>query len=174
MTIICALHEPGVGTWIGSDRARNDGDRLVIGADGKWVKRDGWAIGCTGNGRAKDAIALAATPPTAPDIEALAVWLRLAIEADGFKPGNADAEAKTFGTWFIVATPTSVWRVANCFAVTPLAPGFYADGSGLDLATGYAWRRDGKPQDIVRGAIECACLHNIRCGGEPWIELLRA
>jgi hypothetical protein len=47
MTIICAIHEPGVGTWIGSDTmGERDGRRVNNGS--KWTILGSRAIAAAG------------------------------------------------------------------------------------------------------------------------------
>lgn len=144
MTITCAIHQPGVGTWIGSDRLRSGGYRIIMDKS-KWVSRNGWSIAVDGYARAIDVIEH--TPITAPEVGdgvfALANWIRDALIADGFTRISSDGDenlAANLGSGFIVATPAGVWDIDAGFAISPIPPRrLHARGSGADYALGAAW-----------------------------------
>lgn len=177
MTIICALHEPGVGTWIGSDR-RREFDGVPVDVCTKWSGQHGKALGLSGNGRAVTILHATAerilAEPTPLDALRL-MWD--VLERDGFKPENNEQFGKVFRVWSIIATPESIHGIASNGCITEVPSGvFWADGSGEKQARGAAWAMMNscgcRPEDVVRTAVRAAIANDIWCGGEPFIHLL--
>lgn len=184
MTIICALHRDGE-TWVGSDRLRSGGYQIAM-SKSKFVFRDGWAIGVAGWARAADVIENHLGPlPT--DIWSLSLWLREALETDGFVRAPANGEdhlVKNFGVGFIVANAQGVWDVDAGFACSPIPEGeMLARGTGSDFALGAfqaltgpftLWAPADRPAITTFGVVEAAVLAAIKydsgCGGAIFVK----
>jgi hypothetical protein len=176
LTIIAAMHQPGVGTWIGSDRARHDDGRQRLLTGGKWWRSGGWAIGNTGQARSRDALAQYAIEKAPPqdDIADLAVWMRRALTNDGWESRAHQGQPQYFAVDWMVATKAAIWWIGCDFAVTELSlDALHAEGSGCDLAIGYAWQRQDRPALLVQNAVRCAITFNQHCAGDPWVECVR-
>jgi ATP-dependent protease HslVU (ClpYQ) peptidase subunit len=178
MTIICAMHEPGVGTWIASDTMRG-GSRKIVMDKTKFTICGKWAIGVAGYARAADVLDIATSSIAECDsIGAVAVKLRDALRDDGFRQADNGDLTVNYGTEFVVASAGGVWDVDAGFAITPIPAGrLHANGSGCDEAIGaaYAARALGcvDGERIVRLAVEAAISNCQGCGGEPLVYLLR-
>jgi ATP-dependent protease HslVU (ClpYQ) peptidase subunit len=176
MTIICAMHEPGVGTWIGSDRLRG-GSRKVIMAKPKFILVGGWAIGVAGYARAADAVEMACERIAAcKSVQDVAVALRQVLKADGFERAT-DSQVENYGSDFIVAAVDGVWDIDAGFAISPIPNRtLHANGSGQDEARGAAYAARALDVTdaglIVRVAVEAAISNCQGCGGEPFVHLL--
>ncbi len=180
MTIICALHEPGVGTWIGSDRRRVFGG---VPADwqAKWDILGGAALGISGNGRAVTVLHRIAPDLLAAHADPHAIYdaMRAALRADGFKPEVKDAYGEYFCAWAIYARADGgIWGISGNGCITPVPTGtFWADGTGDKQAMGaaHALQAGGWPTSaLVRRAVEAAIALDHECGGEPFVHLLEA
>jgi hypothetical protein len=137
MTIIAALHDPALGTWVGSDsQATCGGIRYTLGM--KWIFHETAAIGVAGNWltyniveRHKEEIFEAGC---AFDI---AQFLRQKLLEHGFKPEEKSGEAENIFSYSIYATPSEVWDFSPDGAAVQSPPlQLCVSGSGGDTALG--------------------------------------
>lgn len=177
MTILCAFRDPGLGTWIGSDRLRGGGVRFVM-AKHKWVLFDNWwAVGVAGWARAHDVIQheVDRIARDAMPYE-IASGIRKALVNDGFER-DTDGQVACYGNTLLLASPMGVWDIDAGFAVSPIpARQMAARGSGADYALGvfHALRLRAEPDVILTTAIDAACTYDpAGCGGAPFVTLLR-
>lgn len=178
MTVLCALHEPSVGTWIASDRleTRGWGRRLLPG--GKWVLGSHWAAGISGNAVLLDVIRehedwLSADMSARDFAKALVEHRR----DSGWAPVKSDPDdggPPRYDGRFILASAKEIWEIdaaAHCHrSVAAFA------GGGDDGAQGawFACQAIGVPASrAIRIAIEAAIDQHAGCGGEPWVHLLK-
>lgn len=179
MTILVALHEPNVGTWIGSDSRITIGSQPYPLAAEKWLLTGSRALGHSGfsrtfrmHERAMPGLLLSA--PTPDDV---VDRLRSMVREDDYA-GRAPQDGggpHEYGSSYILAFDGALFDIARDFTLVPLPPGaFWARGSGMDFAFG-AWHalRGAPSERIVRAAIEAAVAHDNACGGEPWVHLLK-
>jgi len=181
MTIICAYHQPGIGTWIGSDRLVTM-DGYALAERPKWIVRAGWAVGVAGDKRTlnlleSQAETLLDEPPGAFTV---ASRIRDMLRADGYVPGD-DPGPQDLGNQIIVAHHSLAWHVDSGFGVVEFPEAMLcAAGSGGPEARG-AGHALGAPtvsggvtdgRVLVESAIRAAIALDIHCGGEPWVHLL--
>lgn len=176
MTIICSMHQPGVGTWIGGDTlvcAHNE----TVGFTRKWILKGGAALGLCGSnvmqGWIEDSVAFdAGTKPVALFRSVVA-----ALKENDFKPKQEDENPSLWGFAALFATPERVVRINGCGSVVGWFPdGFAATGSGANYAEGaaHALVRDGKTEaEVVSHAVRAAMAWDRGCGGDLWLDCLR-
>lgn len=176
MTIIAALHEKGVGTWIA-------GDTLVcseyetVGFNRKWVVKNNAALGLCGSNVThaiiEDAIEFDATTKPIHLFRDIVKALR---DAD-FKPKAEEGSTPIWDFAALFATPYQVVGMNGCGSIVPeFIGGFAAKGSGANYAEGAAWalaRSGFGPREIIEGAVAAAMAHCRGCGGELWVDCLR-
>lgn len=178
MTIICALHEPGVGTWIGSDSMACAGDVKAPAHVRKWVFAGAWAIGQSGHPRAlslaeKNAEKLAAISCPFD----LATTLRDMLRDDGFVVEPGGGAPSDYGQRWLLARADGLWDSDGGGNVVRVNAGsLWARGSGRDFALGAAFAAPDTMSalHVVAGAIQAACYYDSGCGGEPFVHLLKA
>jgi ATP-dependent protease HslVU (ClpYQ) peptidase subunit len=178
MTTIAALHVPGIGTIIGSDRQITSPARKLELALPKWIISDDgmWAMGASGSFRTlnlmfehSEAIFHSVDTPLE-----LATRIRSMLKEDGYsfadEPGYPDYDGG-----FLIASPHGAWDVDSSFSVAPIAPGevaatgsggFYAIGAGLALES------VADPSERVRRCLEIARHFDPSTGGDLWVTTL--
>lgn len=178
MTVICALHEPGVGTWIGTDsQATIGGDRVLPGPIAKHVEVGRFWLLMSGHPRSRSLVEQNAEALAKHwDVFALATAIRDVLKADGWHPTGDKGEAEDFGQRVIFAAPEGIWDSDGSFNLVPWPSGeLCARGSGCEIALGAAHALRGRPpQDRVRAALDAACAINTGCGGPLFIRLVEA
>lgn len=180
MTINVAFHQPGVGTWIGSDRRTTMGGQ-VADFNPKWAvspcgrKAIAYAGPTRGNHLANE---FQARLFGARDPYDVAARLRQLITEDGWTAHTDAGDPQHYNGAAIYAEDHGVWFITCDFCVIAIPPGrLWADGSGREYAFGAAHAMsmfsgvDGSA--LVRTAVEAACANDSGCGGEPFIDLLR-
>lgn len=177
MTIICALHEPGRGSWIGGDR-RRPFSNVPFDHAMKWTLARGKAIGLSGDGRCVTLLHAAADRILGAETAYLAVnELRDVMRDEVSARDENDGTGDLFRVWGIIAAPKSIHAFSGSGCITEIPAGvFWADGSGEKAARGAAhalmhcaaW----PPEQVVRNAVRAAIACDIECGGEPFVELL--
>lgn len=174
MTILCAIHEPGVGTWIGSDRQWTSGNRRII-AEPKWAVHGLWAIGVSGDGAVNCAVGqkIADLIGFEPEVAGITTRLLKMLPEIGIKPIENDGSARNYDQGFLIACPGAVWRADGTGCIVPQAA--TAGGSGSEYALGALYANRGGPaRGRLEMAIAAACYWDTGCGGEPCIHLLKA
>lgn len=176
MTVICALHEPGIGTWIASDTLVS-WENETVGYAEKWIVKGGAALGLTGSSavRAILADAVEFDAETAPF--ALSRKIIEALRAHDFKPKAEEGNTPFWDFSCLFATPFGVSSLGGCGSVVSRFPDdFAAKGSGANYAEGAAWAlaRQGKPpREVVADACAAAMAWDRACGGEIFVECLK-
>lgn len=177
MTIICALHEPGRGTWIGSDSVGiTGGVRLDVGP--KWTDlQGGWWAGCAGNSRFQQLLRHRLAGAGFKTAFALADAIRETLRTDGFKDTNSDS-LPYYDINLMLANAACVWVVSGSFDVDRIRPAtLWATGSGRDVALGAAHlaRAYGlPPEKTIRAALDAAIDLERGCGGAAFVHLIEA
>ena len=175
MTIICAVHEPGVGTWIGSDTAafRDGTRRLDCGQ--KWTIRGTRAMGSSGSHVISNIIEDQADSLLAVSDETpfqLAQRLRKMLIDFGFSIKPYEGENGQLRAWVVFATESGVWHFTTDGGVYGIGAGhFCADGSGERYAHGAAHACCGSAPGMVNAALSAAIALCDGCGGIPFIHL---
>lgn len=176
MTIACALHLPGLGTWLGGDRRTTTEAEVLSDHHLKWLVEDGWALGIAGDARAGALGQRAGLFDRLGNDPAwsIATTLRKALQADGWHTKD-NAGARCFDICMLIASAGGVWAAFDCLTPIAMPAGqFVAIGSGRQLAMGAAHALRGRsPRQVVRRAVEAAIAHDTACGGEPWIHFLK-
>lgn len=175
MTIICALREPGVGTWIGAD-SRTVLNGTPTDTVKKWVQvSESWWVGVSGQWRAMALIQRYAMRANGDDFacagdvfkaieraQDLAQWR--GVESDGRPPFRRSG--------FLIASATSIFYICGEGSMVE-HDGFWAAGSGADYALGAAHALGGMDaKDRMEYAIDAAVTFDVHCGGKTFIELI--
>jgi hypothetical protein len=177
VTIVCAIHEPGVGTWIGSDRQETRGWRRQFLRGGKWVVGAHWAVGVSGSAVLLDILAeepawLAADVTPRQFVKAL----RERVTADGWaraKDADDDGGPPRYDGRLILASAREVWEVDAAMHCRQADAVFI--GGGEEYAEGAAHALCGMSgEKILKAALDAAIACHAGCGGDPFIQLLKA
>lgn len=177
MTVICAMHEAGVGTWIASDTWQTS-EGTFVGHAQKWTPVEGGAIASCGTTVARNIIREHRSEIRA-DWTSIQLfrWIKPLLDAHGFKPRAEDGEPPYYGCQFLLATPRGVVSSGGDGGGTDHGDRSFASrGSGAYIADGAAWallRRGASPCEIVSEAVTAAIAHGSGCGGDLWIDCLR-
>lgn len=176
MTIICAMHEPGVGTWIGSDTQAVRGGVIQYNPS-KWARHGNIAIGSAGSHLLHNVIEREIAKPefSAFTPFEMVQHIRRELIAVGYVPKVTEGECPIIQAWFIIATPTNVYHAATDGAVLE-ARGFCADGCGDLLAYGAAHVSSNygfPPNKIIHDAVDAAISIDPNCGGHVFTDLLK-
>ena len=178
MTIICAIHEKGVGTWIGSDTtAFRDGIRRHD-CGPKWVICGTRAIASSGSHVIHNLLEAHADRLLAvSDITPFEIAQRLwdILTDFGFVPSPCEGEKGQVKSWTIYATESAVYHFTNDGGVYAIGSGeFCADGAGEKFAYGAEYALGSIPTVTrMTRAIEAAIVLCSGCGGEPFVHLLK-
>lgn len=180
MTIICAMHEPGVGTWIGSDTQETVGHEILLLDGPKWVVGEHWAAAMTGEAVVHDIVIEHAADLLDADVTPREFHRRLVsiLKEAGVEP-KMD-EGNLYPRWhyrLILASATELWDVdghGHC-----RRSNWVANGSGCEFATGAIFALGSAvpsmpPRDAVHLAVSAAINHTNGCGGAPWVHFMRA
>jgi ATP-dependent protease HslVU (ClpYQ) peptidase subunit len=178
MTIIAAMNEPDVGTWIGADSLVSGGDGVVCGHQDKWFKGLGFALAVSGSNAAATVIR-----DTITEVEnwwqpsKLWVWTVDLLRYYGFTADNKPGEPGYFSLSLMFATPEYIWTLSPVGDALKFGENqFVAIGSGADVAYGiaYAMERAGQePQAIIAEAVAGAIELNRTCGGKVQLDCLK-
>lgn len=180
MTTIVAVHKPGFGTVIGSDRQSTSYSFKTNLIDGKWVFQNGWAVGCSGSlrtlvvvrERAADLFRDLTTP-----FEFCNRMVQL-MQSAGFCHNSDEDERggpKSWGQELLLASADGVWEIDPTMTPNQVPEGeLMAGGSGFAYAMGVGYATQGMaPLKRVRLALEAGMTYDPNSGGEPWIATLR-
>lgn len=180
MTILVALHDPKLGTWIGSDRRiTKDGGIVYLDMVDKWCELgSGYWVGVSGDYRTLNLIACEAVNGRMSDLKGGFDFTRRVrrlyeehdwrVKADGYG-------APCYGSSFILAMPKAIWSISTDLSIIDVTDrGFFAEGSGERYAFGadFVARSVLCPEERVRTAIKAACAHDAGCGGEIFVKHL--
>lgn len=176
MTVICALHEAGVGTWIASDTLVSNGD-LWVGYKRKWILGSGCALAVTGSNAAltllEDRNSELNPLWTAGQVFA---WAKAILVEAGFRPKAEEGGTPWFDCSYLFATPEKVLSIDSAGGgITFVSGQFASRGSGSDHADGAAYALLGRGvrySEVINESIKAAIAHGNGCGGEVWIECL--
>lgn len=179
MTVICAVHSPDEGTWIGSDsQVTLGGASRVAGSMQKWIIGDGCALGVCGS-----AAILGMLHHHDDELDQswtgheVWKWLCEKMGEFGVVPGHSEGDPVFVNSAFLFATPEGVEFICGTGGPVKAHDGLMvAAGSGADYAqgAGYALLSAGVTDyaNIVSTALEAATVFDCFCGGEPFIGLL--
>ena len=176
MTVITAMHDESLGvTWLGSNSRATIGSFVGPSVDRKWFAIEDWAIGITGSGPKLEALQ-AATNSFPEDVKypfEIIKFVKGAYEA--FDIGELDEGLKRYlGGGLLVHKSGAVWDFDNSFCVTEVPKGgFWARGSGMDLAIGAATALRShvkSAEDITRRGLEIVIDIDVDCPGEPLVQ----
>lgn len=177
MTTIAALHKPGWGTAIGSDRMVSNGAYKTYLVDGKWVRHGDWAVGVAGSLRTlvlvqehADELFDELASPFEFGQRVIAMF-----EAFGYT-GDQEMGPKAYGSAMLLACPAGLWDFDG--TVTPIpAPAntLIAAGSGdaYAIGAGFGMGEGGDPLRRVARGVAAGIAFDPSSGGEVWIGALR-
>jgi ATP-dependent protease HslVU (ClpYQ) peptidase subunit len=178
MTVICALHLPGQGTWIGSDRQVTVGDTPLM-LERKFVSLGRWWVGVSGSMTTLnllDELERAGYCPDSPS----ALWevIRERMDRAGYSTSTErDGGPKGYDQAFIAADGDGVWDINGRGSIVRVPDGkVWARGGGGDYAigAGLAYREmDVAPRTVIEKAVRAAVDSDICCGGTPWLHHIR-
>ena len=180
MTIICAYHRPGAGTWIGSDTQYVYSGAKIF-AQPKWTTMKGKAIATTGSFLSCNAIHNNVYDILGADIgvhKAVRVLRQLLLSDYGFKKyGAQDSDGDLMSIQIMYATPREVYISPEDGSVFPLPPKtYFAYGSGGLFAMGAAHALFKNTAlstgDAFRQSIETAIALDVNCGGSVYSQIL--
>ena len=178
MTVVCAYHELGVGTWIGSDTvAHRDG--VVYFGVSKWVVHGDRAIGISGSHVVQNII-----EDRAEHIFSGTNYFRVAqrlrsvmIEFGAHPEKSDDGNIPNISVWGIYATSAGACILSTDGGVLEIPSRVMcADGCGDKFALGASHALYGANlggEDLVRCSVQAAISCSTGCGGEPWVYLLK-
>jgi len=175
MTIVAAIHDPDAGcSYIGSDTQMLYSN-LRWHNGRKWIRRDRFAIGYSGDGRTGQVIARLVDAFWAiEDPFDIALAIRDALRADGFDRAfdGKDDPPINYGQEFVYADAANVALIDTTFAVTMMPPGrLVAIGSGMSIALGAAYVLPGLSREtVLRMSIGAAMELERGCGGALCVE----
>ena len=174
MTVVVGIHNPEIGTVIGSDRLAQWGERPFTTIEKTWRAKE-WVIGHTGD------LVVGQYVRNHGDflvehnsIGGVVLGLRTCAEKYGFLHPAKDDEPPTMGgNSFLVGHRTGLWMVGASFVVVPIPPMTPAAvGCGAELALGAAevlmrldYVRSQDAGRIVAQAVEVASKYSTACGG---------
>ena len=174
MSILCALHIPRKGTWIGADSRVTGGLAIYPMPMRKIVRVGGRALLISGNGAM---VTLANRHRTRllakDDPDAVAMALVALQSRENFRPEADGAGPLSFKQAFIYATPRGVWDIDVSGSWLSVEAGtLWARGSGSDYALGYDFalrqRNTPPPRDRIHDALHAAAMYDAGCG-EPFV-----
>lgn len=175
MTIVAAVHEPGVGTWIGSDSLVHYGDIAYRGIY-KWTRGANCAIACAGFSRARNVFDEHVEKVCLPTIGKTTEAMREALKGDGWHAIGEPGEPPRWKFDAVVAYCDCVYLVDAHFGFAPCAPHELAvQGSGEEVALGaYSAARELglRCGDALDLAIRIACRHIMSCQEPRRVDLL--
>lgn len=176
MTIICAVRERGVGTWIAADQLITATDGSKVGHVRKWVHGNKFAIGIAGSAATIDSVGhhIRKFRHTMSNFE-VAQALRAVYKAMGAVVGDREG-IPLMPNSFIFATADRVSTFCNEGGGTPVGyDDLAARGSGAPYAEG-AWSAMRGRQTAMKAklntCVAAACEWDTGCGGHPFIALL--
>jgi ATP-dependent protease HslVU (ClpYQ) peptidase subunit len=181
MTILCAMNEPGVGTWYASDSLVTTFGEMnyrVSTKARKWLRGEGFAWGFAGSWAAVTTIS-----ESLEEVEAgwhparLYRFIREVLVDQGFRGDDKSAgDSMWFNLGSLFVTPKHIYRMDGDGSATISGSGeFAARGSGEFIAEGCAYtlmRRGEAPKEIVTEAVRAAIALDTRCGGEIYVGLM--
>jgi ATP-dependent protease HslVU (ClpYQ) peptidase subunit len=176
MTVIVAGRDPDKGvTWIASDRQSTAGG-LVMYNTPKWAVCKPWAVGIAGSLRALNVVQAHADDLFNGLAGAFDFSCRVrgVLEQDGF---NFDQQMgpRGCGSSMVLAHAGGVWSICDTFSVEPIPDGeVWADGDGARFAIGAAYAAKGTMKERVRIAAKTAIRFADGCGGDVYMECLKA
>ena len=178
MTVVCAVHHEGDGTWIGSDTYCTCGNGLIPSDVPKWFGAHGWAIGQSGDRFTHNLIDHEVDGLFHKCKDIFEASRRLIVLFDENKMNHNDEPgARSFNQELIICGPKNlkrpIWHIGPdmCFAPIPLGT-LWAIGSGEEYARGAGYVADGGGRERVEAALAAAILYDQGCGGEPYVARL--
>lgn len=177
MTIICAFHKPGVGTWIGSDTQETENGISFFLLHSKWARSQRWAAGSCGWAICGNVLRSQADYLLDNDVtpETFRERLRNSLTAASVCP-QEKAMMPDYEIGILLAGPDGVYDFDNHLQYTKRV-GFVAKGSGELLAYGAAHvlqQRDIDPVELLFRSMSAAIRYDIQCGGKPVIGFIPA
>ncbi|MFP5513424.1 MAG: hypothetical protein ACLGJC_10120 [Alphaproteobacteria bacterium] len=178
MTILCALHKPGVGTWIGSDRRVSAGSTIMSDTTLKWAMVDGGAVAITGSNALRTAMFDRASEVSADWMASqFRDWLVDLRTSLGIRPKVEEGSETWFHGNAMLVSATRIMQLDGAGGAWAHEGNvLFTAGSGCDYASGaaFALRAYGitDPMTIVKVAVCAAIQHDAGCGGEPFLHLL--
>lgn len=179
MTVICAIHSEGEGTWIGSDSQVTLGSASrVAGTIQKWIIGEGCALGVCGS-----AAILGMLHHHREEMKSdwsgheVWKWLCEKMGEFGVVPGHSDGDPVWVNSSSIFATPDSVYYICGSGGPVEAHDGLLiAAGSGSEFAqgAGYALLAAGVTDypTVIASAVDAASTFDCFCGGETFIGFL--
>ena len=178
MTIICALNEPGVGTWIGSDTMATRDSLCRFDRGSKWTIGVGAAMASAGTHITTNVIQAHSEELLSGDVPPFELAQRLRkLQIDyGFTTRPDEGKVPWLQAWIIYATPLGVWHLTTDGGAYSIGAGHLcADGSGEQFAYGAAHATQSSGAEAqVSAALAAAIALDDGCGGEQWAHLLKA
>lgn len=176
MSVICGIHIPGKGTYIGSDGRSIAGTCIVTDSLQKWVElksQPGTWVAASGPYEATAMLKRYSQSCTSPFRD----WLCECIKGSSLIQQEAsESGVKLIEASFLVATGSGLYYIARDLSVTEIEPNtLFAIGAGSSYAEGF-WYGYQKIQGLrgieisttlaVELALEVACKFNVSCGGK--------
>lgn len=177
MTTLVALHTPGFGTVIGSDRRVTSSHTKMELLHPKWAFCGDWAIGTSGSLRVLNVLQDVGEKLLSDCKNPMEVTWRLttAFPTMGINPGN-DGESGGANYWggnqFLLANPHGVWEIDPILSVVAVrANMLFSVGSGASYALGCAGGSSlTDPIERCHQALTVAGMWDPHTGGENWVH----
>lgn len=177
MTTVVALHKPGFGTVIGSDRLTATPYIKSFLPDGKWFVRGRWAAGFSGYLRQLNVVENHVDELFKNLETPFEFTIRISELYENYKVRPDDDHGPAdYGSCSLLVTASQVWEIDSGMAIITVPSDQLASiGSGGSYATGAGYTAAKQnPVARVRAALEAACYFDPGSGGEPWIATLKS
>jgi hypothetical protein len=177
LTIICAYHKPGVGTWIGSDIQETENGQRSFLLHSKWARGESWAASGAGwsihlnvlHSQADYLLADGLSP------EIFRERFRNSLLAAGVRP-QGERLLPDLECSLLLAGSGGLYDFDEHLQYTKRV-GFVAKGSGERYAYGAAHALEPETDDPMKLLYVSMCAaihHDVHCGGKPVIGFIPA
>jgi ATP-dependent protease HslVU (ClpYQ) peptidase subunit len=174
LTIICGLATDD-GTFIGSDTLLVAGSRSIVGIP-KWYCWRGWAIALAGDWRVANILNNNKEEllTKLQNVNDFIDRLYELLDSKGIGTSTHEEYTRNFGQNILLAKKNGpVWDIDCNLSMLEFPHNkLVAKGTGMEYALGAAHVLNGKPETIMRKALETAIEFSIDCGGEVFIKRL--
>ena len=177
MTIIAAIHNPKIGTYISSDKQYSNNYEKRFG-EHKWVSiTPNFWVGFAGTFRILDVIR-EHKEDLVDGTESAFIFgntLIKLITEYGFCPDSENHSSPTFEMQLLVATSLGISEIEGnfaCFKIPSNTLAVAGSGSHFAMGAGYALKGKVDSKKLITTSVKAACSYDISSGGNPWVHLI--
>jgi ATP-dependent protease HslVU (ClpYQ) peptidase subunit len=173
MTVICAVKEPSVGVYIGSDGRTTDNNQVLSDNSPKWYRVDNseFFVGIAGSYRMANVISRLKFK-TSPSIYELTDAICDVFNNDSLITKSSNDNS--YNIDLLIANSTTIWDASSDLSPLELPDdALVAKGSGGQYALGaMSVCSDYSKPDMLKMGIKAACLFDHICGGKMFVHLI--